>query len=387
MKNETTEHDEKFTMPEGNVHPLSSSITHNEESEMASANIDNSEPSTQDSQLDQGSEKALENDDVSNEETELTKEDETAESKKEKKAKKTKIKKEKKPPSPTMKKITKAIVRTFIIGVGVIGAGATYIYLSENGYFTMIANSFSAEESTSEIDNQQNEQLSKLQLQIRDTNSTIENFKNEFGTYQVEQNKSYRNIMTEVTNLTNRLQDSSLKISTELSAVKHELDKTNSRLQQSIDDLKISDVKRIELDNLQQKQANMISRLQNSLKQIDREVNGAVNDIKKVQESAIESKKIAQEKTLSESKKNNRVTNNPQEDESQNLRVYSGLTYSSNFSWGNELVAILSDGTGSSFQVNTGTSLGDAIIQKITPTYLELQTSYGAKLRLFKQGR
>lgn len=395
MTNETTEQEDKFTMPEDNVHPLSSNINQNEKADNKSTDDDNkSTLSDQNVEVDDTEshhdeslrEAESETEEVvpDNHNSEGEIEDNKSRKKRAKESKKAKAKSEKKPTSPTMKKITKAIAKTFVIGTMVIGAGATYIYLSENGYFTMIANSFSSEESTSELDNQQNEQLSKLQLQIRDTNSTIENFKNQFGDYKTEQVESHRKVMTEITNLANNLQSANSKISTELSEISQELNKTSHRLQQNIDDLKVSDVRRIELATLQQQQSKSIAQLQASLRQLDKEVNGAVSEIKKAQESAAEIKEAEIKKAATS---NSVVNSESQEKPIQKIRTYSGLSYTSDFSWGSELVAILSDGTGSSFQVNSGTNLGDATIKKITPIYLELQTSYGTTLRLYKEGR
>ncbi|MBD0788155.1 hypothetical protein HUO09_17510 [Vibrio sp. Y2-5] len=281
----------------------------------------------------------------------------------------------KKESKPTMSNGKQIVKRIFLAGLTVIGIGAGYMYVEANGYVTIIANSIKGEQVTSEMDLTQNDQLTKLNLRAGDISGEIDELKNLVEQYQQTNETERKKIKTLITSLEDTLNSTKSSLTAQLDEFEQGLISSNNLIKSQSDVIAKNKLTASQAKAISEANVARLKNLRTTLGSLEERLKG---DIRQIQSTATSNSPSKQTKEKQpESQPTKPVVK-------KDVYTYAGLRFQSSFDWSNEKVAIVTDGTNSSFQLTVGQKLGDAEVTAIYNNNMEIRLFDGQVLNLIR---
>lgn len=194
---------------------------------------------------------------------------------------KKKAAKKSQPGSPALRRVAKAIKIIFMSGTLIVGAGAGYLWASQNGYVAMIKNSLTPEETMSQLDTRQNESITKLQLTITDLKTAMQSLQ-ESNRIEKETSQHERNVFAgKVATLETELQQYERNTNSELSTLKGGVNFANASIKTQEERLQGALEAQSKLTKDTEENSVVINRLQRQLTKFSDKLDVKLEEAKK----------------------------------------------------------------------------------------------------------
>jgi len=256
-----------------------------------------------------------------------------------------------------------------LITLAITAVGGGYLWASQKGYVTTAFNPFINEDHI-DVDAQQNSELMKLQLRLKDLETNLALAVSASQEEKLEINSQLETVHNKFNKMNNFIEINKTEI-------KRRTEENKLRIIANENDLGEKFIGITDLSN----KYNIISSELNKQNRLYKEIQKKVSSQSK-KTNVVKPKKSKPIKAVNHNQNGDKITSN----EYVEVDSYKGLKLNNTFHWSSQVVAVLTDSMGTSFQVSKGNKLGHATILDVHDGYLLVKDEVSNKKYKLRRG-